>query len=505
MIKSQYHLRSGYKGGGGDTVQANGTPSDVDSTHQNAGSTIQSSRTPMIVFLILVIDLLAFTMILPLLPSLLDYYSQHDRTGLYTLMQSSVDNFRDFLGIPDTEKYNAVLFGGVIGSLFSFLQFVASPVIGAASDKYGRRPLMILTTIGIAVSYAIWAVSYNFSLFVLARVIGGISKGNVSLCTTIVTDVSSTKTRGKGMALIGMAFSIGFIVGPVIGAYFARGSSFHPDSYINHPAILALTLGLLDILIVFFLLKESLPVEKRVQSFGSSLKTAQDLINPFSLFNFSAVQNASRKDKSDLRQIGMAYFLYMFIFSGLEYTLTFLVHRRFQYTSMQQGRMFFFMGLIMAIVQGGFLRRIQPGKEKRIALLGMFLLIPSFLIISLSYALMQYYIGLTLFSFASATVVPCMTTVVTLKGSDDQKGTIMGIFRSLGALARALGPILSSTYNDLPRSKNGRRHFSKFDIASTQPACDTEGREGLKRCFLGTSSMLAERCYIEQNMGEVNI
>lgn len=447
-MKSHYNLRSrdGSHGNKSGRKEANGnTPADTTDSSGKGEERSDSGSMQAVVFVTLIVDLLAFTMILPLLPSLLDYYSQNDKTGLFLRMQSSVDSFRNLLGIPDTEKNNSVLFGGIIGSLFSFLQFVASPVIGAASDKYGRRPLMIITTVGIAISYAVWALSYNFPLFVLARIIGGISKGNVSLSTTIVTDVSSTKNRGRGMALIGMAFSVGFIIGPMIGAYFARGSSFDADSLVNRPAILALSLALLDILLVVLFLKESLPADKRVSSFGNSLQSAQNLINPFSLFNFTAVQRATTKDKSIFRQIGLCYFLFLFIFSGLEFTLTFLVHHRFQYTSMQQGKMFVFIGLIMALVQGGYVRRIKPGKERSVALVGMFLLLPSFIIISLSHSQLPYYFGLTLFSFASATVVPCMTTVVTMYGSDDQKGTIMGIFRSLGALARAIGPILFST------------------------------------------------------------
>ena len=77
------------------------------------------------------------------------------------------------------------------------------------SDLYGRRPLLLLSTLGIALSYGVWASAGTFSMFVLARIIGGLSKGNVSLATAIVTDESTPKTRGKGMALIGIAFSIG--------------------------------------------------------------------------------------------------------------------------------------------------------------------------------------------------------------------------------------------------------------------------------------------------------
>ena len=137
-----------------------------------------------------------------------------------TTFTLQVKTFGELIGAPE-EKFNAVLFGGLLGSLFSFLQFIASPLIGGLSDHFGRRPLLLLSTAGVALSYALWVNASSFSLFVLARIIGGLSKGNVSLATAIVADVSGPKTRQKGMALIGIAFSIGFLVGPLVGAGFS--------------------------------------------------------------------------------------------------------------------------------------------------------------------------------------------------------------------------------------------------------------------------------------------
>lgn len=95
-----------------------------------------------------------------------------------------------------------IFFPGFLGSMYSFLQFLSSPIVGALSDVYGRRPLMLLCLTGIAASYLLWAVSHNFVLFVLARFIGGLSKGNVSLSMAIISDVTSSKSRGKAMVNI---------------------------------------------------------------------------------------------------------------------------------------------------------------------------------------------------------------------------------------------------------------------------------------------------------------
>uniref|UniRef100_A0A8C0G5I8 Major facilitator superfamily (MFS) profile domain-containing protein n=1 Tax=Chelonoidis abingdonii TaxID=106734 RepID=A0A8C0G5I8_CHEAB len=157
-----------------------------------------SGRVITIVFLALLVDLLGFTLILPLLPSILEYYSKND-DGFYLSLQHGVDWFAAVFGVPLERKYNTVLFGGLIGSVFSILQFFSSPLTGAASDCLGRRPIMLLTVVGLIASYALWAISRSFGIFLLSRVLGGISKGNVSLSTAIIADLHSPKARSKGM------------------------------------------------------------------------------------------------------------------------------------------------------------------------------------------------------------------------------------------------------------------------------------------------------------------
>lgn len=102
----------------------------------------KTHKSVYIVFLSLLFDLLAFTMILPLLPSLLEHYKHNDDSGLYGKLSKGIEYFQNLVGAP--EKYNSVLFGGVLGSMFSFLQFLASPIVGGLSDCYGRRPVLLV-------------------------------------------------------------------------------------------------------------------------------------------------------------------------------------------------------------------------------------------------------------------------------------------------------------------------------------------------------------------------
>uniref|UniRef100_A0A3P8QKA7 Major facilitator superfamily (MFS) profile domain-containing protein n=1 Tax=Astatotilapia calliptera TaxID=8154 RepID=A0A3P8QKA7_ASTCA len=362
-----------------------------------------STKVIKIVFIILLLDLLGFTLILPLLPSILDHYAES--------------------------------------------RFLASPVTGALSDSYGRRPLLMLTTLGLMSSYAVWAVSRSFSMFLLFRVIGGICKGNVSLCTAIIADLPCPKARNRGMAMIGVAFSLGFTVGPLMGAYFAITSKATGNVFYLTPALLALAFSTADLLFIWLMLPETLT--KDVKALSSGCGDCRDLLHPLSLFYFAAVSKKkdqlSRNGMQSLRVLGLVYFCYLFLFSGLEFTLSFLTHQRFQFTSMEQGKMFFFIGVIMALIQGGYARRIKPGQHIRAVRMAIIALIPAFVIIGLSWNVTMLYIGLSLYSFAAAIVVPCLSTLVSDHGSASQKGTVMGILRSLGALARALGPVVSSS------------------------------------------------------------
>ncbi|XP_031603504.1 major facilitator superfamily domain-containing protein 10 [Oreochromis aureus] len=405
-----------------------------------------STKVIKIVFIILLLDLLGFTLILPLLPSILDHYAESG-DGVYQSLQSVVDWFREAVGIPLEKKYNSVLFGGLIGSLFSLLQFLASPVTGALSDSYGRRPLLMLTTLGLMSSYAVWAVSRSFSMFLLFRVIGGICKGNVSLCTAIIADLPCPKARNRGMAMIGVAFSLGFTAGPLMGAYFAISSKATGNVFYLTPALLALAFSTADLLFIWLMLPETLT--KDVKALSSGCGDCRDLLHPLSLFYFAAVSKKkdqlSRNGMQSLRVLGLVYFCYLFLFSGLEFTLSFLTHQRFQFTGMEQGKMFFFIGVIMALIQGGYARRIKPGQQIKAVRMAIIALIPAFVIIGLSWNVTMLYIGLALYSFAAAIVVPCLSTLVSDHGSASQKGTVMGILRSLGALARALGPVVSSS------------------------------------------------------------
>uniref|UniRef100_F1L7D4 Major facilitator superfamily domain-containing protein 10 n=1 Tax=Ascaris suum TaxID=6253 RepID=F1L7D4_ASCSU len=407
------------------------------------------TRTTFILISALLFDLFAFTCILPLFPSIIDFYAkQQHRDQLYDIFETTTKIFQDAIGAPHSKRFNSVFFGGILGSLFSALQFLSSPLLGALSDVYGRKPLLLLSIFGSLLSYFIWSQASTFSIFVLSRIIGGLSRASISIATAIISDIYPEEQIGKGMALIGIAFSIGFIIGPMFGAYFSHSSRiFTTDDHLyNTAANFALLLTLIEIFVILLFMSETLNPLKRKATVTDVWNNCAVYVKPSALFRFCAVSNTiAKREVLIMRAYGRAYFIYLFIYSGLEFTLTFLTHMRFHYDSMQQGKMYLFTGILMMLLQGGLVRRIPAEKLHQIVLFAIAFIIPAFITIAFAETQIVFYGGLTLYAVASAIVVPCLTSCVSNLASAHSKGATIGVFRCLGALARALGPLFAST------------------------------------------------------------
>ncbi|XP_021533306.1 major facilitator superfamily domain-containing protein 10 isoform X2 [Neomonachus schauinslandi] len=205
--------------------------------------TAQETRVITVVFLGLLLDLLAFTLLLPLLPGLLESHGRaHD--PLYGSWQRGVDWFAAAIRMPAEKRSDW------LGLLLPAVPLGTAH--GGGLGLSGEAPGDAAVP-GLATSYAVWAASRSFAAFLASRVIGGISKGNVSLSTAIVADLGSPSARSRGMAVIGVAFSLGFTLGPMLGASL-------PAETVPW---LALLFAASDLLFIFCFLPETLPPEKR--------------------------------------------------------------------------------------------------------------------------------------------------------------------------------------------------------------------------------------------------
>jgi MFS family permease len=390
-------------------------------------------KTLGLVFLIVFLDMVGFSIIFPLFPDMLVHYVEVEGEQSWV---GSLVRWLDSLA-PGEEFGRVTLFGGLLGSIYSLLQFVFAPIWGAISDRYGRRSTLILTLGGTWLSYLLWIFAGSLGLLIAARVLGGIMAGNISTAAAIVTDTTPPEDRAKGMGIIGMAIGLGFIMGPAIGGAtytlfpiesidWQTGWALNPFSV---PAMAAAMISTLNFLWVLRGFEETHPVEKR----GKALKTRS--WNPFG--------QLKRIQAPGLGRTNLVYFIYLLAFSAMEFTLTFLAVDRLNFQPVDNTWMFVFIGLMIAFVQGGVVRRLAPRMgERKVASTGILIMLPGFLLIGFTGSTPQLYLGLGFLSVGSALAMPCLSALVSHYAPADVQGLAQGTFRSMGALSRAIGPAL---------------------------------------------------------------
>ncbi len=384
-----------------------------------------------IVFLTVFLDLVGFSIIIPLFPAILDHYGQ---SGILNALTEWLDEFST--AIRAGEHFTPVLFGGILGSLYAVLQFFFSPIWGGLSDKHGRRSILLITTLGVFVSYVFWGFAGNFLLLVVARLIGGCMSGNISVATAAIADITSRENRSKGMGVVGAAIGIGFIVGPAIGGLLSKFNLLesNPDwaQYGINPfsvvAFVAAGLALLNFIWVKARFTESLPPEN---------KRNAESRNP--------IARLSQKLPKPIARTNLTYFIFMFAFAGMEFTLTFLGADRFGFSPIDNAWMMVFVGLILAFVQGGVVRRLAPRLgEKRVAVCGLAIVAIGLGILAIAQTVSVLYLGLALMAIGIGLCSPTLSSLVSLFASESEQGKALGTFRAVGSLARAIGPILAS-------------------------------------------------------------
>lgn len=391
-----------------------------------------SSRSVLgIVFLTVFLDIVGFSIIFPLFPEMLDHYFTLE--GSDSALGRLVAWLGNFTGGDD----NAVetLFGGLLGSLYGLLQFFFAPIWGGLSDRIGRRPTLLFTLAGTVLSYLLWGLAGSFWVLIAARLLGGAMAGNISTASAAVADTTAAKDRAKGMGMVGMAIGLGFILGPALGAMFVNielptGEGVFSINPFSGAAMASMALAIINLLLVVKRFPETLPPEKR----GDPKKRSR---NPFA--------GLRELDIEGLPRTNLLYFLYLTAFGAIEFTLTFLAAERLDYGHGDLAWMFVFVGLIIAFVQGGLVRRMAPKHgERKLARMGLILTMPGFAIIGAAQSGVVLYTGLAFMAVGSAFVMPCLSALVSRYAPAERQGLALGTFRSMGSLSRAVGPVIGA-------------------------------------------------------------
>lgn len=395
----------------------------------------ESKSVLKVIFLTLFIDLVGFSLIFPLFPDLLAYYMENEGdSSLIHAFHTAVDQFSQVAGGPAWFG-TIVLFGGILGSIYSILQFIFAPILGSLSDRFGRRPVLIASLAGIALSYVIWIFAGSFYLLLLSRLIGGIMSGNISTASAVVADVTTPGNRSKGMAIIGVAIGLGFIIGPALGGFSAMidltdwwpGLAAWGVNPFSVPALAALILTLINLGFV---------ITRFPETFRPDVRRSKRSSNPLQLFRTQGYPGTNRTN--------FANFFFLLAFSGMEFSLTFLAKERFDFGPHENAYMFVFAGVILAFVQGSYVRRFASRiGAKRMTLHGILFVIPGLLLIGAAKSLLLLYLGLFLMAWGGGQIIPCLASLVSLYTPLHDQGRVLGVFRSLGALARGIGPIIA--------------------------------------------------------------
>ena len=347
-------------------------------------------------FLIVFSNLLGFGIIIPLLP----YYAEHfgANPNEVTLLMAS----------------------------YSLMQLIFSPILGRISDIYGRKKVLLFCLIGSAISYLLLYVATNFFFVLFARSVAGLFGSTTAIANAYVTETTTSENRSKGMGLVGAAFGLGLVFGPVIGGFFG-GSDINNIDY-QTPFIFAFIVATISCLITFFILIEP---KKRNKQFVSAnfINSFKDLL---SLFQISAILFLTT-----------VFFLVTFSFAGFETTFALWTERSMNWASKQTGYAFTFTALLVAIIQGVFIGKLtKTFGELKLLVVSCFLMSIALFLITLSMQNLFYLtIALCILGISVGLGNPSLNSLLSKNLNKNTLGTSFGVFQSVGSLARILSPL----------------------------------------------------------------
>ena len=344
------------------------------------------------VLLAILLDLVGFGMLLPLLP----FYGQRFHVSAAAI--------------------------GLMFSSYSLAQLVFAPLLGRLSDRFGRRPLMLASIAGSVLSYLLFWSAGSFALLVVARSLSGIAASNYGIAQAYVADITPAAERSRSLGLVGAAFGLGFVVGPLLGlALEALGGSA------SAVPLAAAALSAINFVIAVVWLEESLGAEVR----GRSRQTSW-----FSLGSLGAVWR-----NTALRSLMLLFFLVMFCFSIMEATLALYGQARLGLGELQTYKAFAYIGIVLVIVQGGLLRKlVKRFGDRHLILTGIVLMMLGLALLPTLPSLWMLLVALTFLAVGSAVHNPSSLALLSRLTRAESQGEMIGVSRSFGALARVLGP-----------------------------------------------------------------
>jgi len=353
-----------------------------------------------IIFLIIFVNLLGFGIILPLLP----YYVESFGAGAITI--------------------------GFITATYSLFQIISAPILGELSDKYGRRPILLISVLGTAVSFGLLGIAQSIPMLFLARILDGATGGNISTAQAYIADITDKENRTQGMGIMMAAFSLGFILGPAIGGLLSvYGYAL--------PAFVAGAVALLATILTYFFLPESLPTEQR--------KTKQFKLNRLKFF--SAHDFIDALNHPAIGTLLTISFMTMLAFSLMQATFVLFTESTLQLTARTNGLIFTYVGFIGILVQLFLLKLATKLFPERIIIIAATLMMAGALgLIAISHTISLLMVAVTFIAIANGLANPVIAGQISKRSSKEEQGNIAGLNQSVGSIARLFGPLIGTFF-----------------------------------------------------------
>ena len=357
-------------------------------------------RSPLLVIFITVfIDLVGFGIVIPVLP----YYAEGTR----------------FDATPRTV--------GLLFASYSVMQLIFSPVLGRLSDKYGRRPILLISLMGTCLGFMILGFATTLTMLFIGRIIDGISGGNISTAQAYIADITTKENRAKGMGLIGAAFGLGFVFGPAIGGILSRWGT-------NVPFLFAGALAFVNVILLYFLLPETVTADNQARVSAASGRGWKQLME------------ALRQPQ--LAFVLTIYFLSIVAFSIMTAVFSLFMMFRLGYDPWHSGWIFAFIGIISALVQGGLIGRLVKrfGEPILVIVGGFFFTVSLFVspFVRPSIGLLGILSICALSSIGNALMAPSLSSLGSKSAGAGEQGSVLGVMQSVASLARAVGPSIAA-------------------------------------------------------------
>lgn len=327
--------------------------------------------------------------------------------------------------VPATmSKEDRMIIYGFLAATFSIFQFFGAPILGALADRHGRKRVLNLTLVGTFVGYLLFAGAVHLKILALifvARAIPGFMGGNISIALAALADLSDEKSKAKNFGLIGMAFGLGFILGPTIGGILSK----YDYAY---PLLFTAFLSLINIILVYV-------------QFPETFKPT--VIRPISIFaGFHNIIKAF--SYTNMRVILLVLFLFAFGFTFFtQFFSVFMIHK-FDATKQQIGYVFGFSGVCIVLTQGIITRalsgKVTPAQILRFTIIGLSI---SLLLTLLPNSLYGLFMVQPLIAMCQGLTQPNITSIISSLGTAENQGEILGIQASVQSLAFAIPPIIA--------------------------------------------------------------